>query len=75
MTSNFFSVNLTELQVQTDLQSLEIWVNKNRMTLATDKCAKVTFRGKDIIFKLFGEPLKTEANVRDLGITLTSDLT
>ena len=71
----FLSVNLTELQVQTDLQSLEIWVNKNRMALATDKCAKLTFRGKDIIFKLFGEPLKTEANVRDLGITLTSDLT
>ena len=71
----FLSVNLTELQVQTDLQSLEIWVNKNRMALATDKCAKLTFRGKDTIFKLFGEPLKTEANVRDLGITLTSDLT
>ena len=71
----FLSVNLTELQVQTDLQSLEIWVIKNRMALATDKCAKLTFRGKDTIFKLFGEPLKTEANVRDLGITLTSDLT
>ena len=45
------------------------------MALATDKCAKLTFRGKDTISKLFGEPLKTEANVRDLGITLTSDLT
>ena len=45
------------------------------MALATDKCAKLTFRGKDTIFKLVGEPLKTEANVRDLGITLTSDLT
>ena len=71
----FLSVNLTEVQVQTDLQSLEIWVNKNRMALATDKCAKLTFRGKDTFFKLFGEPLKTEANVRDSGITLTSDLT
>ena len=71
----FLSVNLTELQVQTDLQSLEKWVNKNRMAVATDKCAKLTFRGKDTIFKLSGEPLKTEANVRDLGITLTSDLT
>ena len=71
----FLSVNLTELQMQTDLQSLEIWVNKNQMALATDKCAKLTFRGKDTIFKLFGEPLKTEANVRDLGITLTNDLT
>ena len=71
----FLSVNLTELQVQTDLQSLEKRVNKNRMALATDKCAKLTFRGKDTIFKFFGEPLKTEANVRDLGITLTSDLT
>ena len=71
----FLSVNLTEIQVQTDLQSLEIWVNKNRMALATDKCAKLTFRGKDTIVKRFGEPLKTEANVKDLGITLTSDLT
>ena len=71
----FLSVNLTELQVQTDLQSLEIWVKKNRMAPATEKCAKLTFRGKDTFFKLFGESLKTEANVRDLGITLTSDLT
>ena len=71
----FLSVNLTELQVQTDLQSLKKWVNKNRTALATDKCAKLTFRGKDTIFKLSGEPLKTEANVGDLGITLTSDLT
>ena len=71
----FLSVNLTELQVQTDLQSLEKWVNKNRMALAKDKCAKLTFQGKDTNFKLFGEPLKTETNVRDLGITLTSDLT
>ena len=71
----FLSVNLTELQVQTDLQSLEIWVNKNRMALATDNCATLTFRGKDTIFKLFGESLKTEANVRNLGISLTNDLT
>ena len=71
----FLSVNLTELQVQTDLKSLGKLVKKDRMALATDKCAKLTFRGKDTIFKLFGEPLKTEANVRDLGITLTSDLT
>ena len=45
------------------------------MALATDKCAKLTFRGKDTSFNLFGEPLKTEANIRDLGITLISDLT
>ena len=48
----FLSVNLTELQVQTDLQSFEKWVNKNRMALATDKCAKLSFRGKDTIFSL-----------------------
>ena len=68
------SANLLEFQVQIDLQSLNNWLKENQMALTIEKCAKLTFRGKDMDFKLFGESLKNNAKVRELGIIMNSNL-
>ena len=54
-------------QVQDDLNQLEICVKKNKMELAVDKCAKVTFRGQDRSYKLMDAKRDESKTVKDLG--------
>ena len=39
------AVNVDTKDIQQDLKSVENWVDKNKMSLALDKCFKVEFRG------------------------------
>ena len=62
-------------QVQSNLDALEDWVNRNKMGLAIEKCAKVLFKGPESYFYLCGSLLQTSVGVKDLGIQIQSDLT
>ena len=40
------------------------------MELAIDKCSTLRIRGKEKEFQFAGKPLKTDSEVKDLGITV-----
>ena len=61
-------------QVQSNLDSLEDWVTRNKMGLAIEKRAKVLFKGPESLY-LCGSLIQTSAGVKDLGIRIQSDLT
>ena len=70
-----FAVDLKVLSVgnkfsetQEDLDNIERWVIKNKMELATNKCAQVTFRGKIHNHTLMNESLPKVKNLRDLRV-------
>ena len=54
------------LKVQSDLDAFDSWVMENQMTLAMDKCFKLTFRGEDSQFLLHGVALKSDKGPRSL---------
>ena len=68
------SKNRTPAQIHRDLHFIKKRVSSNKMEFALDKCAKVTLRGDDHSFNLFGVVLNSENKIRDLGILVTSDL-
>ena len=68
------SINRMPAQIQRDLHSIENWVSSNKIQIALDKCAKVTLRGDDHSFNLFGEVLNSENKIRDLGILVNLGL-
>ena len=63
-------------QVQSNLDALEDWVNRNNIALAFEKFAKIFFKGPESQFYLCGSLLQTSASagVKDLGIWIESDL-
>ena len=68
------SIKKTSIEIQEDLDKIQQWVTENKMDLALDKCAKVSFRGGDANSMLFGVVLGTSMVVKDLGIFLSGDL-
>ena len=60
--------------IQEDLESIATWVRSNKMKLALDKCAQITFRGKKRNFDFVGEDLPNADTVKDLGIHIKDDL-
>ena len=57
---NVLSIHRTPAQIQRELHSIENWVSSNEMQFALDECAKVTLRGDDHSFNLFGAVLNSE---------------
>ena len=68
------SIKKTSIEIQEDLDKIQQWVTENKMELALDKCAKVSFRGGDANSMLFGVVLGTSMVVKDLGIFVSGDL-
>ena len=62
------------ISLQRDLRAIESWVNENKMSLAMDKCAKLTFRGINKNFKLMGSVLESSSEVKDLGVMIDQKL-
>ena len=60
--------------IQEDLDSIATWVRSNKMKLALDKCAQITFRGKKRNFEIVGEDLANADTIKDLGIHIKDDL-
>ena len=54
-----------------DLKSVENWVDKNKMSLALDKCFKVELRGNQHEFILCETAVESSNVIKDLGIHLT----
>ena len=51
-----------------------MWVRSNKMELALDKCAQITFPGKRRNFDIVGEDLANADTVKNLGVHITDDL-
>ena len=60
--------------IQEDLDSIATWVRPNKMELALEKCAQITFRGKRRNFDIVGEDLANADTVNELVILIKDDL-
>ena len=60
--------------IQEDIDSIATWVRSNKMELALDKCAQITFRGKKRSFDIVGEDLTNADTEKDLGIHINDYL-
>ena len=69
------AVNVDTKDIQQDLKSHENWVDKNKMSLALDKCFKVEFRGNQHEFILCETTVENPNVIKDLGIHVSKDLT
>ena len=61
-------------EVQDDLYGIENWIIQNKIELAIDKCAYLSFRGGDEQYKLMGKDLVKSTTVKDLGIHVAADV-
>ena len=71
----FLSLNLSEFQVQTDNQSIENWVKKPNGKGNRQVCKTTDFPRERYGLQALRRTPKNEANIRDLGIMITCDLT
>ena len=69
------AVNVDTKDIQQDLKSVENWVDKNKMSLALDKCFKVEFRGNQHEFILCETAVESSNVIKDLGIHVSKHLT
>lgn len=67
------------LELQRMVDSFEVWCTRNFMTVSISKCSVISFHRKTKPFvydyTIAGEPLQRVTQVRDLGVTLDSELT
>ena len=61
--------------IQQDLKSVENWVDKNKMSLALDKCFYVEFRGNQHEFILCETAVESRNVIKDLGIHVSKHST
>ena len=69
------AVNVDTKDIQQDLKSVENWVDKNKMSLALDKCFEVEFRGNQHEFILCETAVESSNVIKDLGIHVSKHLT
>ena len=69
------ALNVDTKDIQQDLRSVENWVDKNKMSLALDKCFKVEFRGNQQEFILCETAVESSNVIKDLGIHVSKHLT
>ena len=69
------AVNVDTKDIQQDLKSVENWVDKNKMSLALDKCFKVEFRGNQHEFILCETAVESSNVIKDLGKHVSKHLT
>ena len=68
--SKILAIGHSQSDVQIDIGAIDSWVRTNHMELAIDKCSALKIRGTEKEFHLAGKPLKTDSEVKDLGITV-----
>ena len=69
------AVNVDTKDIQQDLKSVENWVDKNKMSLALDKCFKVEIRVNQHEFILRETAVESSNVIEDLGIHVSKHLT
>ena len=68
-------MNVDTKDNQQDKKSVENWVDKNKMSLALDKCFKVKFRGNQHEFILCETAVERPNVIKYLGIHVFNYLT
>ena len=68
-------MNVETKDFHQNLKSVENWVDKNKMSLALDKCFKVEFRGNQHEFILCETAVESSNVIKDLGIHVSKHLT
>ena len=68
------ALNVDTKDIQQDLKSVENWVDKNKMSLAMDKCFKVEFRGNQHEFILCETAVESPNVIKDPGIHVSKQL-
>ena len=69
------AVNVDTKDIQQDLKGVENCVDKNKLSLALDKCFKVEFRGNQHVFNLNETAVESPNVIKDLGIHVFKHLT
>ena len=70
---NLLAIGKSQSDVQIDIDAIESWVGTNHMELAIDKFSTLKIRGTEKEFHLAGKLLKTDNEVKDLGITVSKN--
>ena len=63
-----------QLDAQSDLSSIEKWVELNQMKLAIEKCGMLTLKGSDGNLSLYKQKLEKVNVIKDLGVFIKNDL-
>ena len=63
-----------QLDAQSDLSSIEKWVELNQMKLALEKCGMLTLKGSDGNLSLYKQKLEKVNVIKDLGVFIKNDL-
>ena len=72
--AKFLFIDKINQEVQKEVDRISLWVSRNRMSLAAEKCCYIAFKGQSLSLTMNNTTLEQSTKVTDLGVQLTGTL-
>ena len=72
--AKFLFFEKSNQEIQKEVDRISLWVSRNRMSLAAEKCCYITFKGQSLSLTMNNTTLEQSTKVIDLGVQLTGTL-
>ena len=69
--AKFLFIDKNNQEIQKEVGRISLWVSRNRMLLAAEKCCYIAFKGQSLSLKMNNTTLEQSTKVTDLGVQLT----
>ena len=70
----FLFIDKSNQEIQKEVDRISLWVSRNRMSLASEKCCYIAFKGQSLSSTMNNTTLEQSTKVTDLGVQLTGSL-
>ena len=72
--AKFLFIDKSNQEFQKEFDRISLWVSRNRMSLAAEKCCYIAFKGQSLSLTMNNTTLEQSTKVTDLGVQLTGTL-
>ena len=72
--AKFLFIDKSNQEIQKEVYRNSLWVSRNRMSLATEKCCYIAFKGQSISLTMNNTTIEQSTKVTDWGVQLTGTL-
>ena len=72
--AKFLFIDKSNQEIQKEVDRISLWVSRNRMSLAAEKCCYIAFKGQYLSLTMNNNTLEQSTKMTDLGVQLTGTL-
>ena len=72
--AKFLFIDKSNQEIQKKVGRISLWVSRNRMSIAAEKCCYIAFKGQSLSLTMNNTTLEQSTKLTDLGVQLTGTL-